>query len=135
MKGGVRGAVGYKAVAILRRDPCSYCGTIQVKPQGHKKAGKIHASIDHIHPKGHGGLNSWGNYAAACNDCNSRKGDNSLLGYLLGIDFPSRKNGHSLKHFRIDMPDLWYDPLGIMPPKERRPSVEDLRNDAEENAR
>lgn len=52
---------------ILDRDrhSCAYCG---------EKA----ATIDHIHPQSRGGKNTWENLVAACESCNSKKG-NSLL--------------------------------------------------------
>ena len=120
MKGGVRGAVGFKAVKILRRDPCAYCGEYQVYPSKHKKAGIIHATLDHIHPKGRGGKNTWENYAPACTRCNNRKRDNSLLGFLLDADIPS-----VAERVQFHMPRNWYDPLGII---RRKVSLEELKD-------
>lgn len=56
--------------AILRRDPCCYCGG----PAG---------EIDHIVPVIRGGSGEWDNLTAACRSCNATKHDTDLLGYLL----------------------------------------------------
>lgn len=56
--------------AILRRDPCAYCGG----PSG---------SLDHIQPINKAGSSVWENFTAACRRCNSSKGDKDLLRYLL----------------------------------------------------
>jgi 5-methylcytosine-specific restriction endonuclease McrA len=60
-------------MALLRRDPCAYCG-------GASEA------ADHIVPVSRGGANSWDNLAAACRACNSSKGNKSLLTFLLHRD-------------------------------------------------
>lgn len=96
-------------IGILRKDPCAYCGEYYRYPKGHKRAGKIHATIDHIHPKGKGGKNVWTNYTAACEGCNSRKGSNSLLGYLLGEKIPSEHT-----ELQVEIPGHWYDPVGLV---------------------
>ncbi len=51
---------------ILARDEytCQYCGV-----------SKIPLTIDHIHPKGKGGSDTWENLVAACRSCNQKKGD------------------------------------------------------------
>lgn len=54
---------------VLRKDPCAYCGG----PSG---------TIDHITPRSQGGPNRHTNLAAACQRCNSRKADRSLLTFL-----------------------------------------------------
>ena len=53
---------------ILLRDnyTCQYCG---------KPLDNNNATIDHIIPKSKGGLWSWLNLVACCEDCNQRKGD------------------------------------------------------------
>lgn len=53
----------------LRQDPCAYCGAPS-------------EAIDHIVPVVGGGPNEWHNYTAACQPCNSRKRDRSLLIFL-----------------------------------------------------
>jgi 5-methylcytosine-specific restriction endonuclease McrA len=58
-------------MAILRRDPCAYCG-----PDGE-------STIDHIHPLRRGGTSDWGNLTAACRHCNGSKGTGDLLSFLL----------------------------------------------------
>ena len=54
---------------ILKRDnyTCQYCGIASVS-----------MTIDHIHPRNHGGVDSWENLVAACILCNTHKG-NKLL--------------------------------------------------------
>ena len=54
----------------LLRDPCAYCGS----PSEH---------VDHIEPARQGGENEWTNYTAACATCNARKGNHSLLVFLV----------------------------------------------------
>ncbi len=51
---------------ILARDEytCQYCGI-----------SKKSLTIDHIHPKGKGGSDTWENLVAACQSCNQKKGD------------------------------------------------------------
>lgn len=56
--------------AILRCDPCCYCG-------------KAMKHIDHIDPVAHGGRNHWENLTAACQPCNRSKSDKPLLRVLL----------------------------------------------------
>lgn len=64
-------------VAMLRRDPCSYCG----RPCEH---------IDHVVASARGGENAWTNLTAACARCNGRKQHDSLLAFLAGYrDAPS----------------------------------------------
>lgn len=97
-------------IKILRRDPCVFCGEYYKLPKDHKKAGLIRNTVDHIHPKSKGGWNHWLNYAAACPRCNTHKGDNSLLGHLLGVQLPSEKNEMPVQAHPA--PDFSYDPLG-----------------------
>ncbi len=54
---------------VLRRDhyTCQYCGSTKS------------LTIDHIIPRSKGGKNTWDNVVAACERCNSRKGDRTLL--------------------------------------------------------
>lgn len=56
--------------AILRRDPCSYCG------------GEVQHA-DHIVPLDDGGEHDWENLTGACGSCNSRKSTKSLLVFML----------------------------------------------------
>tara|TARA_B100000214_G_C23774460_1_gene538317 strand:- start:192 stop:740 length:549 start_codon:yes stop_codon:yes gene_type:complete len=51
---------------VIARDEnsCQYCGD-----------SKIPLTIDHIIPKGRGGIDSWENLVAACKPCNQKKGD------------------------------------------------------------
>lgn len=52
---------------ILARDEnrCQYCG---------RRVPASQLSIDHVTPKSRGGISTWTNVVAACNDCNTRKG-------------------------------------------------------------
>ncbi len=54
---------------VLRRDhhSCQYCGS-----------GK-HLTLDHVMPRSKGGSHTWDNVVAACERCNSRKGDCTLF--------------------------------------------------------
>lgn len=56
--------------AILRGDPCAYCG----------ERGGV---IDHIWAVARGGANTWENVTAACGRCNRSKGTKPLLMFLL----------------------------------------------------
>jgi 5-methylcytosine-specific restriction endonuclease McrA len=55
---------------IVIDDPCSYCG------------GPTN-TVDHIIARSKGGSNEWENFTGACNSCNSRKHNHSLLLSLL----------------------------------------------------
>ncbi|WP_026082371.1 HNH endonuclease [Mastigocladopsis repens] len=50
---------------VLRRDhhSCQYCGSSK------------HLTLDHVLPRCRGGQHTWDNVVAACERCNSRKGD------------------------------------------------------------
>jgi len=52
---------------ILARDGnrCQYCG---------RRFPAAQLSIDHVTPKSRGGVSTWTNVVAACNECNTRKG-------------------------------------------------------------
>lgn len=62
-------AVDY--VAVLRVDPCSYCGETAA------------GQIDHITPRSLGGSSDWWNLTAACRSCNASKHKRPLLLWLL----------------------------------------------------
>ena len=51
---------------VIARDEyvCQYCGV-----------SKIQLTIDHVIPKGKGGVDTWENLVAACKPCNQKKGD------------------------------------------------------------
>jgi len=67
-----RPAVTNRNVLGRDNDTCGYCG------------GEA-STIDHIHPRAHGGTNDWMNVIAACSPCNSTKSDLTLeqLGWEL----------------------------------------------------
>lgn len=80
--------LNYEWAAILRADPCSYCGN----PGG---------TIDHIRPLAGYGGGHWTNLAGACQRCNGEKSDLSLLLYLAGA---RRESVPGVR--RRDLPDL-----------------------------
>ena len=64
--------VPFKKVALTRQNiykrdnfRCQYCGT------------KQNLTIDHVIPKARSGGDTWTNLVTACQDCNSRKNDNT----------------------------------------------------------
>lgn len=57
-------------VALIRRDPCAYCGCVG-------------GTWDHIDPVKRGGTSHWSNATGACGSCNARKGTDPLLTFLL----------------------------------------------------
>jgi 5-methylcytosine-specific restriction endonuclease McrA len=59
--------------AVVRRDPCAYCGA----------RGKL--DVDHIVPLSIGGDGDWPNLTGACVCCNRSKRDRSLLHFLLAV--------------------------------------------------
>lgn len=60
---------------VLLDNPCVYCGN-HIRKRKHK-------GLDHIAPKSKGGYNGWYNRAPACRSCDSRKGSESLLLFLI----------------------------------------------------
>ena len=61
---------------VLRRDgwKCAYCS-------------KAANTVDHVHPKSRGGVDSWENLVASCLACNNAKGNRTLaeLGWALNF--------------------------------------------------
>lgn len=55
--------------ASMLKDPCVYCG------------GPV-SGVDHIVPSSSGGADDWTNCAAACRNCNGRKGITPLIYFL-----------------------------------------------------
>lgn len=60
---------------LLRFDPCASCGAARS------------GTVDHVEPRcratrGRGGAHSWTNVVGACERCNGRKADRSLLLFL-----------------------------------------------------
>lgn len=76
-----RELVSYRA--LLRRDPCSYCGALPS------------AGIDHIEPVSEGGADDWTNYAGCCRRCNATKRTLPLLSALLWL--PASRRYHDLR--------------------------------------
>src|SRR5690606_24638813 len=60
----------YKGVTLTRQNifkrdnfECQYCGT------------RRDLTIDHVFPRGRGGMDTWMNLVTACKKCNAKKGD------------------------------------------------------------
>lgn len=95
---------------ILKRDPCSYCGALDVRLTWLDRLPVVIAcpvatffrspspfdpmignfifrltgsERDHILPKRDGGPDRWTNLTAACASCNQQKGTSSLLDFLV----------------------------------------------------
>jgi 5-methylcytosine-specific restriction endonuclease McrA len=68
--------------SVFARDnyTCQYCGI----------AGK-ELTLDHIHPKRHGGEMSWENLVTCCRRCNSRKADKTLEASGMKLLRPPRR--------------------------------------------
>ncbi|MEE8109805.1 MAG: HNH endonuclease [bacterium] len=64
-----RGEISFNKRNVLRRDnhTCQYCG--------HQGKG---LTIDHVTPRSRGGKTCWENVVAACQPCNSQKGNRTL---------------------------------------------------------
>jgi hypothetical protein len=78
--------------AILRRDPCAYCGAARS------------GTVDHIEPRsrpsrGIGSAHGWVNLTGACSRCNGAKRDTDLLLFLA-----RRQYGHTTCRRRIRIP-------------------------------
>lgn len=72
VRGSEPSAEAMDYVKLIRKDVCSYCGSIG-------------GTIDHIVPLSAGGDSDWDNLAAACRSCNSRKNTKPLLEFLLAM--------------------------------------------------
>ncbi len=68
---------------------CIYCG---------KKLQKSQISVDHLYPRGYGGISIPENMAISCSNCNSRKSDLTKTQYL----FMLRKNSSALQNYLLD---------------------------------
>lgn len=62
-------------IFLRDRHRCQYCGEQ-----------KWPLTRDHVHPLSKGGRDAWDNVVAACEDCNSRKGD--TVGYMHPMKVP-----------------------------------------------
>jgi len=84
----------------IQHDPCVYCGRSnegEVRRAvedgsvfyGQDEPFKLSMTEDHIIPRASGGLTRWWNLAPACVQCNSDKGADSMLGFMLSrLDSP-----------------------------------------------
>lgn len=73
---------------VVRMDPCSYCGAPPGMTLEDTGVLRLSLTTDHIEPqngppaRGIGGAHSWLNYTSACESCNGRKSNHSLLDAL-----------------------------------------------------
>ena len=93
---------------IIDRDEniCQYCGV-----------SKSSLTIDHIIPKGRGGIDCWENLVAACMQCNQKKGDKTLeeIGMVLNKK-PKRPNRlHYFQRFVKEKQKDWKPYLFMEP--------------------
>jgi 5-methylcytosine-specific restriction endonuclease McrA len=111
---GFRQEVSFNRVNIYARDEykCQYCGL---------KAGKgaplriSDLTFDHILPQSRGGKTNWHNIVAACQPCNTRKGDKtpkeSNMPLLNKPYKPKALNNVEFTLSRSSVPDAWRDYL------------------------
>lgn len=84
-------------VAMLRQDPCAYCG---------KRGG----SIDHLTPKVNGGTDEWDNLTSACGRCNWRKNVRGVLEILMDLQIrPNPPQWREMRHL-VSTPETSPDP-------------------------
>ncbi|MFL2982968.1 MAG: HNH endonuclease [Candidatus Neomarinimicrobiota bacterium] len=85
---------------IIARDEntCQYCGL-----------SNISLTIDHIIPKGRGGMDTWENLVAACKQCNQKKGDKLIEeAGMIPKKSPKRPNRlHYFQRFVNDQQKDW----------------------------
>lgn len=79
---------------IVLSDPCVWCGEYTNRP-----------TIEHIHPRVNGGpKKEWCNIAGACARCNNRRGDWSLLEFLMRKQRDDKKKWCGQKLLKPKMP-------------------------------
>ncbi|MFQ5693845.1 MAG: HNH endonuclease [Nitrospinota bacterium] len=85
-----RGEISFSKRNVLRRDnhTCQYCG--------HHGKG---LTIDHVIPRSQGGDTQWENVVAACQPCNSRKGNRTLEEAGMSLLRPPRRPYFLFHHF------------------------------------
>jgi 5-methylcytosine-specific restriction endonuclease McrA len=93
---------------ILARDEnrCQYCG---------KRFPASQISIDHVTPKSRGGVSTWTNVVAACNECNTRKGGrmpSEASMKLVRVPAVPRRNPALADKVRSEKYRLWRHFLG-----------------------
>lgn len=74
---------------VLRRDhhSCQYCGSTR------------RLTLDHVIPRSRGGLHTWDNVVAACERCNSAKGDRLLHEARMTLKRKPKAPIHPALHF------------------------------------
>lgn len=88
---------------------CQWCGQ-RLHPKD--------LTLDHLHPRKHGGQTTWGNLVTSCRPCNQKKGEHTYkeAQELLGMELirgKPRKPDQMLLTVRLkygyDVPDEWSD--------------------------
>lgn len=115
----------------LKTDPCSYCSRLKSYAR---------STLDHIYPRLNGGgrakpgskaksSSGWENLTAACADCNTAKGTDSLLQFMLG-----RFKRHLKREQAKRRKWIYYDPtkapakaLTPLQPQQKFASIGSLR--------
>jgi len=86
--------------AMLRRDPCAYCGKMPV-PLGDPQWRFRRGSIEHLHRIADGGGGLLENIVGACSHCNSTRGERSVLENL------AVQRNTVLYPPRLEWPEAW----------------------------
>jgi hypothetical protein len=92
----------YSRRKVLTRDRyiCQYCG---------EQLTNKTATVDHVHPRKHGGKNTFDNVVACCRPCNAKKGDKSIedMNWKL-LNKPKCPADDILSQYpEIDYPESW----------------------------
>ncbi len=85
---------------ILRRDGhrCQFCGR-----------GDVPLTVDHVMPISRGGEDTWENLAAACVECNNRKGDRTPEEAMMPLRHKPMRPNHVtfIRHFVGTLDERW----------------------------
>lgn len=95
-------------VFLRDRHRCQYCGE------------RLSLTIDHVQPTSKGGQHTWTNVVAACDDCNSRKGNTVGLMHPMKVPrepTPAELHALTRAHYRGRLHESWlaYLPAEIVP--------------------
>ncbi len=95
----------YYRNTIIKNDLCVWCNR------------ETTITTDHIHPVSYGGPNHWSNYAPTCQDCNQRKGNQSVLEFFINRQLPKGERITLEKRdyiaFDQEINAMWFDPFGL----------------------